>query len=75
MASPYQHLRNMIESNISDHDTVLSGPPNPFIDLAKLSHDALVAKASEVITAYNPTGRPPPGADDNVPPMSELLGC
>ncbi len=38
-----------------------------------MSHDALVAKASEVITAYNPIGRPPPGAEDNVPPMSELL--
>ena len=55
----------MIESNISDHDPVLSGPPNPVIDLAKLSQ--------EVITVHNPTGRPPPGADDNVPPMLELL--
>ena len=73
VASPYQHLREMIESNISDHDPVLSGPPNPVIDLAKLSHDALVAKAKEVITVHNPTGRPPPGAEDNVPPMLELL--
>ena len=73
VASPYQYLRTLIESNISDHDPVLSGPPNPVIDLAKLSHDALVEKAKEVITVHNPTGRPPPGADANVPPMVELL--
>jgi hypothetical protein len=74
VTSPYQNLRNMIEENISDHDPVLHGPPfNPVIDLAKLSHDALVARAKGVMTEFNPTGLPPPGSAQGVPPMSELL--
>jgi hypothetical protein len=59
LTSPYQHLRLMIESNISDHE-----PVNAVIDLAKLSHDALVARANEVMTEFNPTGLPLPGSAD-----------
>ena len=70
--SRYNSIRKEISDLICDQEPVLHGPPfNEIIDLASLTHDEFVARASMVMTVYNPEGRPPSRA--HLPPMNKLI--
>ena len=70
--SMYSTVRGKISELICDQELVLHGPPfNPVVDLASLSHEQFVNRASRVITKLNPEGHPPPGVSS--PTMMNLI--
>ena len=70
--SMYSTVRGRISELICDQELVLHGPPfNPVVDLASLSHEQFVNRASRVITKLNPEGHPPPGVSS--PTMMNLI--
>ena len=72
-ASGVSNVRAIMSSLISDQEPVVSGPPNPVIDLDQLSIASFVQLAEQTMSSTNPTGRPPPGAPKGTPDMAVLI--